>query len=180
MYLIKEEMTCLHVKIQENTELSLRYDTIPKSKVLTLWCSGLAPEILRVPGSWSGNSNTQWSKVCSLRNTEKHWMMGAIKSNFHSPSGLCEVTRDYKDKAALMMPDEQSYILLLWKVSSLLSPSFSLVTYYAKKKKSPQPREIGNVAYLVIPGATELTNYLKSKGLQNNPKDDQTLSLITN
>lgn len=46
-------------------------------------------------------------------------------------------------------------------------------------KKSPQPREIGNVAYSVIPEATELTNYLKSKGLQNNPKDDQTLSLIT-
>lgn len=63
-------------------------------------------------------------------------MMGAIKCNFHSPSGLHEVTRDYTDKAVFMMPDEQSYTLLLWKVSSLLPPSFSLVTYYPKKKST--------------------------------------------
>lgn len=43
---IKEEITCLHVKIQESTESSLRYDTRTKSKVLTLWWYSLGKQML--------------------------------------------------------------------------------------------------------------------------------------
>ena len=46
MYLIKEEMACLHVKTQENTESSLTYDTSTKSKVLTLWWYSLGIQML--------------------------------------------------------------------------------------------------------------------------------------
>lgn len=51
-----------------------------------------------------------------------------------------------------------------------------------KKKKSQQSTAQRNRKYglaLAIPRATELTNYPKSKGMQNNPKDDQAQNLTT-
>lgn len=54
---------------------------------------------------------------------------------------------------------------------------FSYVLCFKKKSTAWRSRKCDLA--LVILGATELINDLKSKGIQNNPKDDQALSLIT-